>query len=488
VNVFPLREGGATVEVHLPRSFGSIKNRSRLRNNLKTTQGASSSVLAAGETERAPQAIGVRSDTIGSRADLFVCRLFGRFCASRNGRNRRHGRLRAPPCEEGVMPESGTSGITNGTTGVHRRRLLIAAGAVGATSLAVGAVRALGRDDENGRAEYEEAVRATWRHSASMELDWPDVQREVVRYGTLAANNHNSQPWRFQRLDHGIVVLPHFSPRGPVADFDGHELFVSLGCAVENMVLAAGAFGLRATPRFDPDSGAIEIALDPAARQATALFDAIPHRQTTPVAYEDRPVPVEQMRLLDAAGNGDGVRMMLLTAPGELDEIVRLVGAAFCAPSYQGSAEPLMFRRETYRDMLATRDGWFAKSYILPGMSNAMRVILFRLGLGEQGLIQAITRAMRHSAGMAVFLASRNDPEHWVETGRCCQRFALQATALGIRTAFANEPITVPSVRAELAAFLRAGTLQPDAVIRFGYGPEMPRSLRRAVEQVLVAA
>ena len=83
----------------------------------------------------------------------------------------------------------------------------------------------------------------------------PDAQRELARYGTLAASNHNSQPWRFRLPERGIVVLPEFGRQGPVEDYDGHELFVSLGCAVENIEQAADAFGFRAATAFDARSG-----------------------------------------------------------------------------------------------------------------------------------------------------------------------------------------------------------------------------------------
>ena len=34
---------------------------------------------------------------------------------------------------------------------------------------------------------------------------------------------------------------------------------------------------------------------------------------------------------------------------------------------------------------------------------------------------------------------------HWIEVGRACQRFALQATALGLKCAFINQPVEVPA-------------------------------------------
>jgi hypothetical protein len=75
---------------------------------------------------------------------------------------------------------------------------------------------------------------------------------------------------------------------------------------------------------------------------------------------------------------------------------------------------------------------------------------------------------------------------HWIEVGRCYERFALQATALGIRNAFLNQPVEVASVRSPFADAMGLAGQRPDLVVRFGRGPSLPRSLRRPVQAVLV--
>jgi len=95
-------------------------------------------------------------------------------------------------------------------------------------------------------------------------------------------------------------------------------------------------------------------------------------------------------------------------------------------------------------------------------------------------------KQIRSSAGIAVFVSEKNDKEHWVETGRCYERFALQATALGIKNAFLNQPVEVSALRPQFASSLGIGDRRPDLVVRFGYGSETPRSLRRPLDQVIV--
>jgi len=48
-----------------------------------------------------------------------------------------------------------------------------------------------------------------------------------------------------------------------------------------------------------------------------------------------------------------------------------------------------------------------------------------------------------------------------------------------------NQPVEIAALRPQFAADLGLGTLRPDLVVRFGCGPEMPRSLRRALQAVI---
>lgn len=82
--------------------------------------------------------------------------------------------------------------------------------------------------------QYADAVAAT-RAALSNKPEIP----EFIRYATLAASGHNTQPWRFRIADNSIEVLPDFSRRAPVVAPDDHHLFASLGCAAEILSLAA---------------------------------------------------------------------------------------------------------------------------------------------------------------------------------------------------------------------------------------------------------
>jgi hypothetical protein len=83
---------------------------------------------------------------------------------------------------------------------------------------------------------YTQAVKETWRPFDNRISGSDALQRELVRYATLAPSSHNTQCWRFKLEKNLISILPDFARRCPAVDPDDHHLFVSLGCATENLV------------------------------------------------------------------------------------------------------------------------------------------------------------------------------------------------------------------------------------------------------------
>lgn len=234
---------------------------------------------------------------------------------------------------------------------------------------------------------YEAVANRTWRLGGMDVVEGAALSQELVRCATLAPSSHNTQCWKFALEDKAITVLPDLSRRCPAVDPDDHHVFVSLGCAAENLIQAAAAHGLKAEPRFDASRDSVRVTLAPTPAQTSPLFEAMASRQ--------------------------------------------------CTRATQGESDKY-------------------------------------------------ARQIRSAAGIAVFVGAAADKAHWVDVGRCYERFALQATALGVRNAMLNQPVEVPSARLPFAAAIGLAGQRPDLVVRFGRGPTLPRSLRRPVQAVLV--
>lgn len=313
---------------------------------------------------------------------------------------------------------------------------------------------------------------------------------ELVRYATLAANAHNTQAWRFHTGDGRVEIRPDLSRRTPVVDPDDHHLFVSLGCAAENLALAAEATGRRAEIAFagtPPGAAAVVATLSPGPTRESDLFHAIPQRQCSRCEYDGRAVPTGDLRRLVEAAEEDGVSLLLVTDDARREEVLSCIidgnTRQMTDPAFVQELKTWV--RFNAREAAATGDGLYSAAIGAPSLPPWLGRLAFPWALRPGPENDRCARQVRSAAGLAVFVGERADPDHWMRVGRSYQRFALQATALGIRTAFVNQPVEVAGVRESLAALLQTGGRRPDLVVRFGYGSAMPMSLRRPVAQVI---
>lgn len=333
------------------------------------------------------------------------------------------------------------------------------------------------------------AVAADIRRAGTLpDANGAALGRELVRNATLAPSSHNTQCWKFALEPHAITIAPDLQRRCPAVDPDDHHVFVSLGCATENLVHAALANGFNGEVDFEATSETIRVTLAPTRAEVTPLFKAIPARQCTRGDYDSKPLTNEELSLLKRAGTANGVQVLLVTERPEVDRVLEFVVEANTAQM----ADPAFVKelkswiRFNGVEAVRKRDGLYSVTTGNPDIPTWLGDAAFSLLFRPKGENDKLARQMRSSSGIAVFVGQSADKEHWIKVGRSYERFALQATALGIRNAHVNQPVEVEAVRPQFAAALGLTGQRPDLVLRFGRGPTLPASLRRPVQDVLV--
>ena len=106
----------------------------------------------------------------------------------------------------------------------------------------------------------------------------------IVQCATLAPSSHNTQCWKFVIDSENITIAirPDLNRQCPVIDPDNHNVYATLGCAVENIVVAARAYGLKAdvnTSDLSKEGIGIWISFRECEVYKSDLFYAIPKRQ-----------------------------------------------------------------------------------------------------------------------------------------------------------------------------------------------------------------
>ncbi|MDI9584504.1 MAG: nitroreductase family protein [Acidobacteriota bacterium] len=316
----------------------------------------------------------------------------------------------------------------------------------------------------------------------------PDV-RLILESGVRAPSGHNTQPWRFDVDGDTIRVLPDLGRRLPVVDPDDHALFISLGCAVENMVVAARHLGMDAAVSIEADGSIFVRLTDSAEPPRDELYEAIAKRQSNRGAYDGRPVPDDHLtKLLDAAAR-EGVRVLPFVGQDGFGELLPFIAegnrAQFADREFVN--ELISWVRFSDAEAQATQDGLWSRCMGVPAAPRWLGSIFMRLFTSPKSEAARCEKLVRSSSALVLFAAEGNDYAAWVNVGRSFQRLALTATSLGISHAHVNMPCEVVSVRRRLAEHLSLDTAQPLLLIRLGYASPLPYSMRRPLTDVLVA-
>ncbi len=143
----------------------------------------------------------------------------------------------------------------------------------------------------------------------SLILDPQNEQQmhELVRYATLAANSHNSQPWKFKVKPNVIEIHPDYSRKLPVVDPDDRELWMSLGCALENLLIAARSQGFRCEVIYPDTSDVISVSLESDGVDTSPLLKSILSRQNNRSGYDGKEIPAKDLDHLQSVKLEPGV-------------------------------------------------------------------------------------------------------------------------------------------------------------------------------------
>lgn len=118
----------------------------------------------------------------------------------------------------------------------------------------------------------------------------------LVAQATKAPSGHNTQPWLFKQTNSSIEIHPDFTRKLPAVDPSNRELFVSLGCAAENLCLAANSKGYKAAVSVDDGTGVITVSLTKRSVEADPLFVQIDRRQTNRSGLQRQRNPVGNIK------------------------------------------------------------------------------------------------------------------------------------------------------------------------------------------------
>lgn len=328
----------------------------------------------------------------------------------------------------------------------------------------------------------------------------------LLEYAVLAPSSHNSQPWRFAIGDGHVQLFADESRQLEVADPDGQELYLSVGCALENLVVAAERFGFAPSVEYahgdeehrpgqehdePPDDSVAGEERDGRTRLAATvtlegetdtpdggdaeLFDAITERRTNHLPFEERAVPDASFEQFEGCVTGTEVRLEFVTEPSAIADIAALQTRAderlFDDPEYRAELGHWIGTGALGANWIAARIGEVAVRYLDLG--------------GREG--QKNSKLLTSAPAVVVITAEDDDLESRLRVGRTFERIALTATAADLAVHPMSQILEVPGLRVRLKEVLDIEDATPVHLFRVGFAEsDSTRTPRRPVEDVLV--
>ena len=316
--------------------------------------------------------------------------------------------------------------------------------------------------------------------------------QKLVQDGIKAPSGHNTQPWQFKIEDSEIQIHPDFTRALPVVDSDNHALYISLGCAAENILIASTQKELSANLSVDKDkegTNFIKINLHPnESVEPDELYRFIGDRQSTRNKYNDKKVPKADLEQLKNSFDFNGVNLLLVTEREEINGLKPYIieGSNQQFRNQEFVNELVGWTRFSKRDAKRKGDGIWASSIGLPNLGKLIGNFVMKNFVSAKSEAKRWEGLIDASSGLALFVTNENSVEHWISLGRSFQRFGLTATKLNISHAHVNMPCEEMEVREKLTNYLNLGDKHPLLLLRFGYSDNMPYSFRRDSKEVIM--
>jgi hypothetical protein len=301
----------------------------------------------------------------------------------------------------------------------------------------------------------------------------------LTRYAMLAPSSHNAQPWKFATKNYRLLLLVDRSRQLAVADSDRRELHISMGCALENLLIAAAHFGYACEVEYfpEPENGDLVARIglvksDGASLHHPELFEAITQRRTNRQPYE--PVPLSRMH-----------ERQLYACCNEGDILLELSALSSVKSAVEGlvqRASVIQFADPAYRKELAHWVGRGSFGAAWPA-AKVGETIVSHVNIGP-AVARRDSAALRTAPLIGLLSSVTDDRISQVRVGQVFERIALTASRLSIHLQPMSQILQVPALRSSLANILGSSLWAPQHLFRIGYASTVGRRTpRRRLEE-----
>ena len=293
---------------------------------------------------------------------------------------------------------------------------------------------------------------------------------------------------KFHITDNTITVIPNFEVALPVVDGNNRELFISLGCAVENVCIAANHFGYTTQIAQCSIKGIILELTKNDLTIENPLFHQIEKRQTNRSVYNGNKVSDEMLQQLQSIQKEEAVQFYFAEMGTPFADTITkyiLKGNEIQMNDVAFKNELLSWMRFNKKQVATTQNGLSYLVFGNPSLPGIFARPIVRLFLKPNVQNKSDRKKIGFSSHFVLCTTQSNTMEEWLDLGRSLQRFLLKTTEMGISYAFLNQPCEITTLSITLQKELPINKEYPTLILRIGYANPVPYSPRKDIETLV---
>ena len=291
-----------------------------------------------------------------------------------------------------------------------------------------------------------------------------DKIQKVLEMAVRAPSGDNCQPWRLVVSPPRVRLYNIPEKDTSLYNFDQKASLIAHGALLENLEIAASAFGLAVSVSLfpetrDPDWIAEVLFSENQDLASDSLFDSIPGRNTNRRPFDSRPLPAELRQALQQSSEKiDGSKIYLSRDDREKQSLAVQIAQNDRLVFENPHLHRFLFDhiRFNTQEVESSRDGMDMRSFELPLMDRLAFGVLKSwqavqlinsFGFLSKKLTKQAEKLCLSSSAIAMVTVNGDSASDFVRGGQAMERLWLEATHQGLQRLNFQQRTSTPSAR-----------------------------------------
>ena len=308
-----------------------------------------------------------------------------------------------------------------------------------------------------------------------------DKLKFIIQLALLAPSSHNCQPWKIKiDGDDKIIVYPNLKKSLKFSDKINRQLYLSLGCFFETILIAANHFGFNINVKKNLDSdGELYIFYFGKVQQQTTknnLAEQITRRRTNRFKYTNEALPqqlLEDIKFFENENN----KVFIVNEKKDLDIIADVVvESGVKAMSHKEFRSELFpYVKSNYTRSMTVIPLY---GFGMPGAVSLIAPLLIRtFNMNKVSQKKDLELLKNYTPAFGVIFSSQDNKDGWIESGRLYQRIALQASKYSVY--LAPNGAVIEFGQKEKLSSVCGTNFYPQIFFRIGHSKVVPKASPR---------